>query len=648
MIIGTAGHIDHGKTALVRALTGIDTDRLKEEKQRGISIDLGFAYWPLPDGSTIGFVDVPGHERFIHNMLAGALLLDHFILVVAANEGVKPQTDEHLEILDLLGVSRGLIALTKSDLVTEAEQEAVSFDIRQRLASTTLSAVPIIPVSSITGEGIDRIRREIATAAQNIEKGDPRGRFRLAIDRSFTLPGIGTVVTGTAISGSVSVGDQMVISPCGLKVNVRSIHVQNCKAVTGRGGDRCALNLTGVGVNKESIARGDMIVDPQVHSPTNRIDVSLRMLAGEKRRISQWMPVKLHHATTEISARVVLLSDQAPSLDRNGFVQLVLDRPIAAAVGDRFIIRDISGRQTLGGGRFLDLRAPSRRRRTSIRMEQLSHLSIPTQKALVGLLKISPHYVDITAFGQDRALSSVELLTLIEKLSLVTLTTRDRVFVLSKAGALDLEMLVLAALSEFHRRNPDVIGVGCEQLRLKVQPRLPTAAFYVFLQKLIESRLVVLEGTWVRLVSHTLRLTAADEERWRRISPLLSEARRFRPPNVRELGELLDETEVDVRRLLRTLAKMGKVQEVSQDLFFSRVVLAEILDIVVDNAEADGGWIATSTLRDRLRIGRKTSIELLEFFDRQAVTMRRGNVRMINMQRIIRFKTGDRRNVGVV
>jgi selenocysteine-specific elongation factor len=647
MIIGTAGHIDHGKTALVRALTGVDTDRLKEEKERGISIDLGFAYWSSQDGNPIGFVDVPGHERFIHNMLAGVWGVDYIILVVAANEGVKPQTKEHLAILDLLGVSRGLVALTKSDLATDAQQEAVSSTVRRLLEVTTLSSIPIIPVSSITGEGMGSIRREIANSERNTKRIDPHGRFRLAVDRCFTLPGIGTVVTGTAISGIVSVGDQMVISPSGLKVHIRSIHVQNRKAVTGRAGDRCALNLTGAGVTKESISRGDMVVDSALHLPTKRIDAFLRLSVGEKKPLSQWMPVKLHHAAAEINARIVLLSDLA--LGRDGFVQLVLDHPIAAAVGDRFIVRDISGRRTLGGGRLVDLRAPARRRRTTVRMEQLLHLSaLSAQQALLGLLQISPHYVDLTAFGQDRAMSDSEIETLVRNLSLVLLPTRDRVFALSEEGAADLESTLLETLERFHRENPDLIGIGFEQVRLKVQPRLLAATFSEFLQRLIKSYLVVLEGSWVRLASHTLRLTVPDEKNWRRIFPLLSEAQRFRPPKVRELGELLTLTDTEVRRLLKTLATMGKVLEISHDLFFTRHVLAEILDIIIDISEANDGLIATATLRDRLDNGRRISIELLEFFDRHGVTMRRGDFRILNKQRLDLFRTGRSRRVGAV
>ncbi len=647
MIVGTAGHIDHGKTALVRALTGVDTDRLKEEKERGISIDLGFAYLSAPNGNTIGFVDVPGHERFIHNMLAGVLGVDFIVFVVAANEGVKPQTEEHLAILDLLGVSRGLVALTKSDLASDAQREAVSMDMRQRLVHTTLSSFPIISVSSMTGEGLEAIRQEIMDAAAKLEKIEPVGRFRLAVDRCFTLTGIGTVVTGTALSGSASVGDQLVVSPSGIKAQVRSIHAQNRKTTIGKMGDRCALNLTGANVSKESISRGDMIIDAALHSPTSRIDAYLRLVAGAKKSLSQWMPVKLHHAATEINARIVLLSDPSPSPGHDGFVQLVLDRPIAAAVGDRFVIRDVSGRQTLGGGHLVDLRAPERRRRTPLRIEQLlCQSTVSARQALAGLLELAPYYVDLTAFGRDRVLSASEIDALAGDLSLVMLASRSQVLAFSGAGAAHLESLLLETLDRFHRENPDLIGMGFEQLRVKVQTRMPAAAFSNFLQRPIQSRRVVIEGSWVRLATHMLRLTGPDERNWQRMLPLLSEAQRYRPPKVRELGELLAVTEADVRRLLKTLVKMGKVQEVSRDHFFTRDALAEILDVIVDISKAEGGRIATSTVRDRLDNGRKISIELLEFFDRHAVTMRRGDFRILNTQRLDLFKRGGPGHVG--
>ncbi len=329
MIVGTAGHIDHGKTSLVRALTGVDADRLKEEKARGITIDLGFAYLPT-DAGVIGFVDVPGHERLVHNMLAGASGVDFALLVVAADDGVMPQTREHLAILDLLGLTRGLVALTKVDMVEPDRIAAARAGIANALLGTGLEGADILPVSSATGEGVDGLRARLEAAAHETVRKPADAPFRLAVDRSFTLAGAGTVVTGTVLAGRVRPGDQLRASPTGLAVRVRGLHAQNREATEGGPGDRVALNLAGDGVTRDAIARGDMIVAPRLHAPTARIDAELRVLAGETRPLTQWHPVHLHHGSAEVTARVVLLGDGPLAPGERGFVQLVLDRPIAA------------------------------------------------------------------------------------------------------------------------------------------------------------------------------------------------------------------------------------------------------------------------------------------------------------------------------
>ena len=272
MIIGTAGHIDHGKSALVRALSGVDTDRLKEEKARGISIDLGFAYMPAGDGASIGFVDVPGHEKFVRNMLAGATGIDFVLFVIAADDGIMPQTREHLAIIDLLGVSRGVVALTKSDLASSERRAAVTHDIRSTIAGTSLAEAEIIAVSTVTGEGLPRLRERLSEAAREFARPVGGGRIRLAIDRSFALTGAGTIVTGTILSGAVETGDLVTVSPSGLSARVRSIHAMNRAAKRGVAGERCALNLSGDGVRKDAIRRGDMVLDPTLHAPADRID----------------------------------------------------------------------------------------------------------------------------------------------------------------------------------------------------------------------------------------------------------------------------------------------------------------------------------------------------------------------------------------
>ena len=290
MIIGTAGHIDHGKTALVKALTGVDCDRLKEEKARGITIDLGFAYLPIAQGQVLGFVDVPGHERFVHTMLAGASGIDFALLTVAADDGIKPQTLEHLAILDLLGIDRGVIVVTKADLATPERLEVVTGQIRTATSGTVLEGADILPVSALTGHGVDALRTYLAAAATKTLDQSAEGRFRLAVDRAFTLPGVGLVVTGTVLSGSVHVDDRVQISPSGLMARVRSLHAQNRPAEIGRAGDRCALNLAGPDISKDAIRRGDVILEAELHAPTDRIDAVLRVLPGERKFYQPMVP----------------------------------------------------------------------------------------------------------------------------------------------------------------------------------------------------------------------------------------------------------------------------------------------------------------------------------------------------------------------
>jgi selenocysteine-specific elongation factor len=640
MIIGTAGHIDHGKTALVRALTGVETDRLKEEKARGISIDLGFAYLPTPDGTVLGFVDVPGHEKFIHNMLAGATGIDFVILVVAADDGIKPQTREHLAIVDLLGIERGIVALTKVDLASPPWQAKVSADIAQLLMGTRLADAAIIPVSTVTGDGIADLRERLFEAARRIGARPASGRFRLAVDRSFILAGAGTVVTGTVLSGQISSGDRVMVSPSGIVARVRSIHAQNQLCPRGLAGQRCALNLTGDGIHKDAIRRGDMVLDPELHAPTNRIDVNLRLLTSEPKPVGQWAPVRVFHASTDVGARVVLLDDTPLAPGADGQVQLVLDRPIAAAAQDRFVARDTTGQRTIGGGTLLDLRAPARKRRTPERLAQLrAHRIDDPMAALAAMLEIAPRFVELSTFARDRALSEAWIQQTVERLSIVTAQTVNGVYAMSAPVWLELKRTLLKNLKAFHADNPDLQGIGLERLRLQLEPRLPAEALLSVLHGLVRSKDIALDGAWVRLAGHEVRLTPDDEKVWTRIAPLLSGAERFRPPRVRDIATLLGLRESDVRHLLKLLGRMGKVDEVAHDHFFLRTTVAEMVGVIVDLCRTQPlGQFAAAQFRDRVDNGRKVAIQILEFFDRHGVTLRRGDLRRANKYRLNLFR----------
>ncbi|WP_299360601.1 selenocysteine-specific translation elongation factor [uncultured Paracoccus sp.] len=639
MIVGTAGHIDHGKTALVRALTGVDADRLAEEKARGITIELGFAYADLGGGAITGFVDVPGHERFVHTMLAGAGGIDMALLVVAADDGVMPQTREHLAILDLLGVHRGIVALSKADLAGPERRADVTAQIRALLDETGLAQSDVIPVSSITGEGVGQLRDALAAAEAATVARSATGRFRMAVDRSFTLKGAGTVVTGTVQTGRVSVGDTVVISPAGLSGRVRAIHAQNQPAATGLAGQRCAVNLAGEAISRDSIHRGDVALDPVLHVPTDRIDAVLRVLPSEPKPISTWFPARLHVGAVETGVRIVPLGGDLGPGD-SGPVQLVLDRPIAAMVGERFILRDVSARRTLGGGDFRDLRAPARRRRTPERLQVIAaNGTTDPEVALNDLLALPPHFVELDGFARDRALSD----EIVARLATAqhTINAGDTTLVMAADTIRGLDAMLIDRLSTFHVEHPEMQGIGRERLRLALTPRLPPAAFTDYLSSRSRDGVIVVEGGFVRLAGHTARLSPADDALLDRLLPHLGGAARFRPPRVRDLATEMDVPEADVRRVMRMAARQGRVDQLRHDHFFLRTTTAEMVRIIADvQRSAEDGWVTAAAFRDRLQNGRKVAIELLDFFDRHGVTLRRGDLRRINPHRADMFADG--------
>lgn len=637
MIIGTAGHIDHGKTALVKALTGQDADRLAEEKARGITIDLGFAYADLGGGAITGFVDVPGHERLIHTMLAGAGGIDLALLVVAADDGVMPQTREHVAILDLLGLDRGIVALTKCDLADSAQRQEVVGQVEALLAGSAIAGAPVIPVSAVTGEGIAQLRDALIAAEAQTALRRAAGPLRMAVDRCFTLSGAGTVVTGTVLTGAVAIGDRVTVSPSGLSARVRAIHAQNRSAGQGFAGQRCALNLAGDAITKEAIHRGDMILSPELHAPTDRIDAILHVLPGEPKPIGTWFPARLHSHAVEAGARIVPLSDPiAPG--GSGPVQIVLDRPIAAAIGDRFILRDVSASRTIGGGRFLDLRAPARKRRTPERLALIAAADTPDPAhALRAMLAVAP--VNLPVFARDRSLDAQMAATAVQMAKAVTIGD----LALSRQTALDLQQQCHDTLERFHADNPDLSGLGREKLRLTLQPRLPKEVFLIFLQQQAEAGHLVLDGAFLRLPGHEVRLSPEDDALWQQIAPQLQGEARFRPPRVRDFAGELGVDEKEVRRVLKLTQKLGRTDQIAHDHFFARNVTAEMVQIICDVAGAsEDGWFTAPLFRDRVQNGRKVAIEILDFFDRLGVTLRRGDLRRINPHRVDLFGASGR------
>jgi selenocysteine-specific elongation factor len=626
MIVGTAGHIDHGKTALVKALTGVDADRLKEEKARGITIDLGYAYSDLGSGHQLGFVDVPGHERFVHNMLAGATGIDAALLVVSAVEGIKPQTVEHLQIVDLLGLDRGIVALTKADLADDDQILERMAEVETLLSTTSLAGAEIVPVSAITGQGVDELKAKLLALGES-GKG-ATGFARLAVDRCFVLAGAGVVVTGTVHAGEIKVGDHLLLTPSGLEARVRSLHAQNRPAEVGRAGERCALNLTGARLSKEAIRRGDWVVGPELHAPTDRIDVRLSLLASEGQPLKHWSPVHVHLGSAHVMGRVALLEGDRLAPADSSLAQLVLEEKIGALTGDRVILRDPSATRTIAGARVIDPFGPPRNRRAERRLAELAALAEPDGEALEGLLRLATGHLDLARFGRSRNLRPAEVEELLQAADGVALAG----FGFLATTLTEAKQDILDTLKAFHESKPDAPGLQAERLRVALKRRWPAPVFQVLLDQEIRAKTVVVDAAYLRLPGHSLKLGARDEALWQKMYGEMVRDR-FKPPRVRDFAQAYDVPEPDVRRILQRLAKIGRVVELAQDHYFLRPTVAEMIGI----AHAFGRDFTAADFRDKLDNGRKVAIQILEFFDRQGITVRRGDYRRTAPQKLERY-----------
>ncbi|HEX5803458.1 MAG TPA: selenocysteine-specific translation elongation factor [Azospira sp.] len=620
MIIGTAGHIDHGKTTLVKALTGVDADRLPEEKARGITVDLGYAYTPTADGGVLGFVDVPGHEKLIHNMLAGATGIDFLLLVVAADDGPMPQTREHLAIADLLGLGRGAVALTKCDAVTPERQAAAAAEVRALLAGSAFATAPLFPVAARSGEGIAELRAHLEAAARETAGNRPRGRFRLAIDRCFTLSGIGTVVTGTAFSGQVAVGDTLVVSPPGLTARVRGLHAQDRPAERGDAGQRLALNLAG-DFPREAIRRGMWALDPRQHLPLDRFAATLRLSREESAALRHWTPVHLHLGAEDITGRVALLEGETLAPGAEALAEIVLDRPLCCVAGDRFVLRDTSASRTLGGGRVLDIFPPTRHKRAPARLAALRLAAAGDRAAtLAQLLATNPTGVLLERFAQGWNLTDDEAAGLWQQLDLVRVDSREGTLGFAPAAWTALGERLLAALAAEHERAPDMLGAEHERLRRLTSPTLARAAFDRLVDEALATGGIVQTSSWLHLPGHRLTLSAADAELWRTLAPLLA-AEPFQPPRVRDIARQTGIGEEAVRALMKRVARSGQLYPVALDHYFGDDAVERLAAIVAELCASHGAARAAE-LRDRIGGGRKVAIHILEFFDRIGYTRR--------------------------
>ncbi len=629
MIVATAGHIDHGKTTLVKALTGIDTDRLPEEKRRGLTIDLGFAYDNLTDGSRIGFVDVPGHERFVKTMIAGATGIDFALLVIAADDGPMPQTTEHLAILDLLGVRRGLVALTKCDRVEPARLQEVTAEIKALLRETALAETEIIPCSAITGAGIDSLKRHLQTAAAATRPHPAGGNFRLAIDRAFSVAGAGLVVTGAAHAGTVRAGDILILSPQGVAVRVRGLHALNEKSSGGTAGQRIALNIAASGLGKDDVGRGNWIVATRAHAPTDRLDVRLRLLKSEARPLQHWTPVHIHLGTAELSGRVAVLDGRNVAPGGKALAQIVLDSPIGALAGDRLILRDQSARRTIAGGQVIDPFPPRRGRARPQRLDDLAALEKEAaQAALSGLLATAPSGVALAPFACARNLTLNETNSLFGSIEMVAAGSPDELIGFEPATfdaiASDIESTLVAA----HATNPQSPGPAPETLRRALSQRLPTDRFKAVLETLVKKGRVTQVGGGIRLPNHETAMAPADDALWKRIQPLLAEGH-MRPPLVREIAIAVNHRPQDVERFLLRARRLGLVVRVTETRFFLNSALRDLAQLAENQAAASPDGFDVAAFRDVTGIGRNLAIEVLEFFDSAGFTKRTDNRRIV-------------------
>jgi selenocysteine-specific elongation factor len=617
MIVGTAGHIDHGKTTLVRALTGVDTDRLKEEKIRGISIELGYAYTPLSNGDVLGFVDVPGHERLIHTMASGACGIDFALLVVAADDGIMPQTREHVAILELFGVTRGAVALTKCDRVDEARRQAVEEEVRLFLAPTVFRGVPVFRVNAVAkGDvGTSALKQYLEDVAERYGRGGHDIRlFRLAVDRVFTLEGHGTVVAGTVLSGSISPGDKVAVFPSNTPVRVRSIHAQNRPAEKGRSGERCALTLSGI--ERSAIKRGDWLADPRAFSPTTRIDVRLELARGISTALKAWTPIHFHHGAAHVTAHVVPLDSATVQPGQSYYAQIIVETPICAMRGDRFIVRDAQALHTLGGGVVLDPYAPSRKRRSPERMRYLHALErMNAGEGLGPILAEAPYGIKQSELIR---LSGQSLQHLPDGAIIVNGAREQYVLLWSTWRALREQ--AVETLRRFHAESPDELGPDVGRLRRIALPQLPDDAWRTLIAELTSERIILRGGPWLYLPGHAVTLSAAEETLARKLQPLIAVGR-FNPPWVRDLANTLNEPEDNVRRVLRKQVTRGTVCQVVHDLFYDRQSVDELATIVVKLAE-ERGAVEAGQYRDAVSLGRKRAIQILEFFDRVGLTRR--------------------------
>jgi selenocysteine-specific elongation factor len=630
IILGTAGHIDHGKTSLIKAVTGTDTDRLKEEKERGITIELGFAALDLPSGQHLGIVDVPGHEKFVKNMVAGATGIDIVVMVIAADEGVMPQTREHMEICTLLGVQYGMVAVTKIDMVDEEWLELALEDIRDFVRGTFLEDAPMAPVSSLTAEGIPEFIEILDELAAKIPERSPSDLFRLPIDRVFTMKGFGTVITGTLISGRVQVGDTIMIYPSGITSKVRGIQVHNKSADDARAGMRTAINFQGL--EKEAISRGEVLSKPNTLEASYMVDVSLHYLAGNKKPIKNRTRVRFHTGTSEVLGNLILLDREELAPGKDTVVQLRLDTPVALVKDDRFVIRSYSPIYTIGGGEVLNPIPLKHKRLKSDTVEGLKRLGNEEPEALIsfhteasGYQGVSLSHLKMMTNLTDKQLENT-LQGLLSKKTLIQVDKENRTYIHPSVFE-KLKHDTQGQLADFHKANPLKPGMSKEELKTKVPPLLTSKLFNLTLNQMIKEKEIAQEENIIRLASHAVSLGGKQADVKDKILKTYLNAG-LQPPYFKELAKSL---EIDAKRakdVLMHLVNEGVIVKVKEELYFHAGAINTLRKKLVEFLEAQGE-ITTPQFKEMTGVSRKYVIPLAEYFDSTNVTLRVGDVRKL-------------------
>ena len=617
IIIGTAGHVDHGKTSLIKALTGIDTDRLKQEKERGITIELGFAWFDLPDGRRAGIIDVPGHEKFVRNMLAGAAGIDVVLLVVAADEGVMPQTREHLDILSLLEVKTGIVVITKADLVEPELLELAREEIDEALAGTFLSEAPRVEVSVIDGRGLDQLREVIGQVAVSAPPRIRRAFSRLPLDRAFVQKGFGTVVTGTLLDGPLNRGDQAVVMPGEIQARVRNIQVHGDETENAQPGQRVAVNLAGV--ERQQIHRGQVLFKGEHIRPVDKVAARLFMLPGSSALVSNTR-IRFHCGSSETIGRAVVLGKEKLEPGEDGLVQFRLEQPIVAVRGDRYVIRSWSPITTIGGGEIIEVsrRRLSRRKPAVVEsllvkeqgepqrlvMEYLDESSVPlSRKELLARTQLAPEQLD-EVFNENSGV--------------VSFSGEGDTWYFSGGQQLLEELKRL--LEDWHRQHPLRQGMAKEEARSRLLPRTSSRGFSQLLENLLPGNGMEVRGQLLALSTHQVEMSTEQKALAEKIMQAL-ERQPFAPPSREELAQMGDVTPV-----LKLLQQQGEIVEAEQ-FWFSRTALEEAIARIQQHFSVEKE-LTLAQFRDSLGTTRKYAVPLMEYLDGKHITRRRGDVRM--------------------